>query len=104
MGYYTTFYFHRIEGPKEDFENMLKDVDKKLGTTCAGEPDGVVAKWYDYDKDIIELSEKYPDLVFAVEGYGENSDDAWKEWWHNGKTYREKLEFSSYEMIKKEMV
>ena len=41
-------------------------------------------KWYEYDSDMIELSKRFPDLLFELYGDGEDSDDFWKSYYRNG--------------------
>jgi hypothetical protein len=44
------------------------------------------AKWYEHDRDMRELSKKYPDILFTVYGRGEESDDMWYAYYQNGKS------------------
>lgn len=49
------------------------------------------SKWYDWEKELTELSKKFPDLMFIAEGDGEDSDDLWIAWFNNGTSlYRRK--------------
>lgn len=41
-------------------------------------------KWYDHEADMIALSKEYPNLVFVLEGVGEEFPDAWRKWFYNG--------------------
>lgn len=45
-------------------------------------------KWYDYNDDMKKLSKKkkYKDMLFSVEGEGEDSGDIWKAYYKNGKS------------------
>lgn len=42
------------------------------------------AKWYDWEKELMELSKHHPGLMFIVEGSGEEPDDAWIAWITDG--------------------
>ena len=42
------------------------------------------AKWYDWKKDMNELSRAYPDMIFRVSGAGEEYEDLWKSIWKDG--------------------
>lgn len=42
------------------------------------------AQWYDWEKELMELSEHHPGLMFIIEGNGENRDDAWIAWITDG--------------------
>lgn len=100
MGYYTNFSFTLEEGPKEQYEKMLKDIDDIIGNDETSSFESVNAKWYDYDKDIKQLSERYPGIAFRVYGDGEESDDLWQEYWRAGKCFREQVQFATYDEIK----
>lgn len=41
-------------------------------------------KWYDATHDMIQLSEKFPDVIFTLEGHGEEFGDVWREYYKNG--------------------
>lgn len=66
----------------DDLENVLKwDNDNPLyGLIYYDE-----MKWYDHYKDMIELSKIFPELYFELEGRGEERDDIWCEYFHNGE-------------------
>lgn len=42
------------------------------------------AKWYSQDVDMYKLSVQFPDVLFELNGDGEESDDKWTEYWQNG--------------------
>ena len=42
-------------------------------------------KWYDHEDDVIAISKEYPNIVFVLEGIGEEFPDAWRMWAHNGE-------------------
>jgi hypothetical protein len=44
------------------------------------------AKWYDHDRDMKTLSLAYPDILFTLEGKGDESDDLWISYYQNGKS------------------
>lgn len=46
------------------------------------------------------LSRKYPDITVRIYGDGEESDDLWQTFWHNGKQFCERVHFASYNDIK----
>ena len=93
MGYYT---FHELSIYKDD--KLEKEIDfekeeeikEELGKST-GYLDSLfedTIKWYDHDKDMIEISKKYHDYVFVLTGDGECSDDFWRTYYKNGKTQK----------------
>ena len=42
-------------------------------------------KWYDHSDSMCQVSEQFPEMVFMLEGIGEESDDRWREYYQNGK-------------------
>ena len=100
MGYYTTFSLALEEGPREQYQRMLEDIDAIMGDNGMSSFESVNAKWYSYDEDIRTLSLKYPDIVFRVNGDGEDPSDLWQEFWRAGNRFREQVQFARYEEIK----
>lgn len=41
-------------------------------------------KWYDHYDEMVALSKEFPSLYFELEGFGEERDDMWREYFHNG--------------------
>ena len=96
MGYYTGYNLTAID-TKTEFpltEEMEARVCARLiaisndaideGNTF-GECLNDVLKWYDHEKDMIELSKEFPDIMFMLEGEGEERDDNWRLYVHNGE-------------------
>ena len=42
-------------------------------------------KWYDNYDDMIEISKKFPDITFVLEGEGEEAGDLWVKYFNNGE-------------------
>lgn len=42
------------------------------------------AKWYDHDYDMLKLSKQFPELLFTLNGHGEEPEDMWYTYYHNG--------------------
>jgi hypothetical protein len=49
---------------------------------------GIGAKWYEYKDNMKEISKQYKDVLFTVDGCGEESGDIWKAYFKNGKCKR----------------
>ena len=97
MGYYTTFELE-MDTNKLTFEEVaetLNDVGKyKEGVTFWTQvltSDYGSIKWYEHDKDMFELSKKYPDVVFTLRGTGEENDDVWVSYYRAGMVQRESM-------------
>jgi hypothetical protein len=42
-------------------------------------------KWYDHEDDMRRLSNVYNDIIFILNGFGEDSEDIWRKYFYNGK-------------------
>ena len=42
-------------------------------------------KWYEHDKDMKALSSAFPNVLFCLDGKGEDDDDLWRSYFLNGK-------------------
>lgn len=97
MGYYTDYeltctpYEMNINGLVDMNtvkEWLTKDI-YNLGVFEGGSvEDGFrgFAKWYNYEKDMIEISKKYHGVLFHLKGDGENKEDMWDEYFLDGAT------------------
>ena len=45
-------------------------------------------KWYDHEEELIDFSKDHPDLLFTLNGEGEDSGDMWFKYFKNGKIQR----------------
>lgn len=102
MGYYTKFELHAVDVETEcPVSNLMEaDITYDLEQIAFGpiereeyEHRGPVnfecwteeaMKWYDHEADMIALSKKYPNILFVLEGVGEEFPDAWRKWFYNG--------------------
>lgn len=87
MGYYTYFSLRMIGDEKAIQEvikaaSELKDIDesdtfkdgvKELVTTGC-----IDAKWYRFEEDFIPFAKQYPNVLFIVDGSGEEEMDVWQ--------------------------
>lgn len=96
MGYYTR---HELEIKENrsnlSYDEVLKQTVEKLDEL------GVInyaldydlapyndVKWYEHKRDMKQLSLEVKDVLFELSGEGEETGDAWKEYWINGKYQR----------------
>lgn len=100
MGYYTyhdlsmripedSVYFGKEVEIIENLKSFSTDAEYGLNDdgSCADQ-----TKWYDLDDDMALLSPLYPDVLFVVDGQGENSGDRWRTYFKNGKKQEAKVE------------
>ena len=106
MGYYTKFELHAFDNETrcEIPRNMEYDITYRLENIAFGSVEredferwgpqsfyawtGDTMKWYDHVHDMTILSKEYPNLIFVLEGVGEEFPDVWKAWFHNGEWER----------------
>lgn len=93
MGYYTDYNLTTENDEKYTEYQMvsaLLDINSDLGdpsnTFSFGEIFGWDSlKWYGHEKDLIELSKRFPEVLFTLEGHGEEKEDIWREYYRNGQ-------------------
>lgn len=93
MGYYTSFDLTMLPQPAKDLEIAItRDIIALIDHIS---PDEVQEdemewflcdslKWYDHEKHMVEISKKYPNIVFILHGEGEEPDDMWNEYYCAG--------------------
>ena len=59
-------------------------------------------KWYEWENDMKRLSGDFPDILFTLEGEGEDSGDVWKAYFLGGKSQvcKAKLTFDEFDRSK----
>lgn len=65
---------------------LAYDDDLDLGDLIRGSMDQT--KWYDHEQDMIEVSLKFPNALFTLNGEGEghgDGPDSWKKYFKGGK-------------------
>lgn len=86
MGYYTNFELSIKGGVSldkyEEIAEALTDISSYEWDSSL-EYSGI--KWYNWHHDMIELSKRYPDFIFTLDGDGEESGDIWRYYYKNGK-------------------
>lgn len=93
MGYYTSFDLTMHPQLAEDLEIAItRDIIALIDHISPEEVRETdvkwflcdALKWYDHEKHMIEISKKYPDIVFVLHGEGEAHDDMWNEYYCAG--------------------
>lgn len=97
MGYCTQFElsYRNAENGNQMAENLDEVILQKLheinpnyfydGDTCLENVFGDEWKWYDHETDMRTLSEAFPNLIFILEGEGEDQGDVWIKYFYNGR-------------------
>jgi hypothetical protein len=96
MGYYTDFRLS-VEGSGPVYDKLMAEKDKVI--ISPGDYDwnfgrwisdhySENAKWYDWEDDMKSLSSEWPNVLFILEGSGENPGDMWKAWFRNGAMHK----------------
>jgi len=85
MGYRTYFTLMVTEG-NEDLIDKLKNecLDADYAIDSDGNPQDE-CKWCDHEADMQAFSEKYPEILFTLNGEGEESTDLWNKYFKGGK-------------------
>jgi len=86
MGYYTRFKL-TVTG-ETDIDVIGAFRDENDWAEAALDEDGRnmdECKWYNCKEDVLEFSKKHPDILFLLEGEGEEAGDIWKFYARNGK-------------------
>ena len=89
MGYLTTYTTNLLSGDEQEYNKVLTAIKDKYGIDFLSDNVQDV-KWYNYEKDLIRLTKKYPGLTIELCGDGENSDDNWTARFHDGNVEYEK--------------
>ena len=88
MGYFTYFWL-RLENAWEQETEIIGDLratyeDADDGIDEEGDAIQKVA-WSSHVEDLLAFSKKYPQVLFRLEGEGEEHGDYWKHYFKNGK-------------------
>lgn len=96
MGYYTYYTLEAKDAKTRTFidEALEREICERLYEISNGafyygdtfyECFGSEHKWYNHQEDMIKLSKEYPDIVFILDGEGEDREDIWRLYVQNGE-------------------
>jgi len=95
MGYYTHY---ELKTPDTDMVKcrlcgtfVQVDYKVEISQEIGYNPFDEECKWYSHEKDMRKFSLLYPDVLFTLNGEGEESGDIWVEYYLHGKMQREKI-------------
>ena len=97
MGYYTCYNLtihNQTEERKKTISNWARENIGFFNWIKTEDPEQTIEdnlmndsyKWYTHSYDMLELSKRFPDVFFELEGDGEERDDFWKEYYYNGES------------------
>ena len=88
MGYYTTYVLKLEPSTPEILKTRIPGSDLLLEDFFE-EP----MKWYEHESDLRTISEKFPDVLFVLDGRGESTGDVWRKYFKDGKVQTWKATF-----------
>lgn len=84
MGYYTDYSLEtNAPGIEEDIAEAIADESGFGGNIFRH--DYCECKWYGHKEDMLNVSKKFPDVIFILTGEGEEPGDLWKKRFVNGQ-------------------
>ena len=96
MGYYTEHNLSLVNDTTQNEFDIIKEFRKSSDNAKhALSEEGYCensCKWYNCEKDLKEFSMKYPNIIFLLEGKGEDSEDMWRLYVKEGHSQRCKAE------------
>ncbi len=100
MGYYTHFKLMVTGETDIDIIGELRDEnDWAKGALDGGGAAYEEYKWYDCKEDMLEFSKRHPDILFLLEGEGEEAGDVWRFYAKNGRSFYQqaKMAFEDFD-------
>jgi hypothetical protein len=113
MGYYTKFeltYSRDLDKPEfkeltfddldyDQFSKVFYGITDYYVSIVEGEEEAI---WCEHEEHMVSLSKLYSDILFRLEGHGEEPDDKWVMYFLNGKsqTCRAIITFEEYDNSK----
>lgn len=88
MGYYTNY---SLSFDKTvDKEKLVEDLETVSGYSWDGSFEQSDIKWYSALDNMKIISSKHPEVLFTLDGVGEESGDIWRAYFKDGKMQYEK--------------
>lgn len=82
---YHTSYTLEHDVPDEDLDDLLETSRGSFAHQLLLQG-ALYAGWSDHEKDMLELSRRFPDSEFTLEGDGEGEADRWRKRFIDGET------------------
>lgn len=91
MGYLTLFEITYSEKTKEIKKYAKELSDENINNDGFYYNDEDYVTWYHYERDMLQLSKEFPDVLMTVKGQGEDDDDRWIQYFKGGKYTNQKM-------------
>lgn len=95
MSYYTHYQLNieKSDCTTRDIAETLAEVagDDATFWESVLEGNDSSGKWYDHSVDMQQVSRRYPEEILTLSGQGEDPDDQWVEYHHNGRVQIERM-------------
>lgn len=88
MGYITMYELQIEPHTEKSWKEIWDELKNNPDALYALDEDGNTnnsCKWYDHEKDLVNLSKKFPEIMFILSGQGEETGDIWIKNFLNGK-------------------
>lgn len=101
MGYNTTFYLrvfyvgklneHAAQNLSQPIFDEVVDRDSRglygitLRDLVTQDGSDTTRKWYEFEREMQDISERYPEHLFELEGHGEDAEDIWRAYFLGGR-------------------
>ena len=90
MGYLTTFILTIKEDPNDEYSEIelylnSDDNEDKYFYHLLDRDYNDAVTWYNHETDMKEISKLFPDVVFQLDGEGDQNLDVWTKYFKNGK-------------------
>ena len=85
MCYYTDFYLSIENSYFEDIDAIVEELKEITSYQWDNSLELECVEWNDWVNDMSSISSLHPNLVFRLEGQGEDPDDRWVTSFKNGK-------------------
>lgn len=91
MGYYTAYSLTWEIKDKSKLDeyltpsNYIKTHDELSFALSEDGSTSERSKWYEHERDMMEMSEAMPAYLFTLSGEGEEAEDLWRKYFINGK-------------------
>lgn len=92
MGYCTEYTLNIESNLSEIGSNKISEIESEIEDLDVFDPCGnakwgwsCYGKWYSHTEDMCLISKKFPEVLFALNGCGDDHGDIWNEYYLGGK-------------------